>query len=155
MRLPVPLPGPAATKSVTARSYAGSGSVQLVNRPASRTAFSSAGSSLPAASPSVSPAQPYADCQARQASWGSGAATPVARDNCATSADHRSGHSDSTAIRARVSPLCLVSCVVSTVPVAGQSRAIRAQYAWNSSGRTDGRPGSPPTSAAEISGTYR
>ncbi|MEK8145476.1 hypothetical protein NKH18_41250 [Streptomyces sp. M10(2022)] len=67
---PVTLPGPAATKSVTARSYAGSGSVQLVNRPASRTAFSSAGSSLPAISrpaaprsrtPTARPARPVAD----------------------------------------------------------------------------------------------
>ncbi len=124
-----------------------------MNRPASRTAFSSAGSSLPAISPTGSPAHPYADCQACQASWGSGDGTGVDLDSCVTSDDHRSGHSDSTATRARTSPLRFVSCVVSTVPVAGQSRATRAQKAWNSSGLTAGRPGSPPTSVAEISGT--
>lgn len=77
----------------------------------------------------------------------------MARASCATSEAHRSGHSDRTAILARTSPLRLVSCVVSTVPVAYQSRDSRAQKAWNSSGLTAGRPGSPPTSVAEISGT--
>lgn len=148
--------GPAATKSVTARSYTGSGSVQLVKSPASRTALSSAGSSRPALSAGGSPAQPNAVCQACQASCGSGAvAVGAARPSSASSSDHCFGHSDSTAMRARTSALRLVSWVVSAVPVAGQSRASRAQNAWNSSGATAGDPGSPPTSVAEISGAYR
>ncbi|SCD62839.1 hypothetical protein GA0115253_101212 [Streptomyces sp. Termitarium-T10T-6] len=81
--------------------------------------------------------------------------TGVAAVSSVTSAAHRSGHCDSTAIRARTSALRFVSCVVRTVPVAGQSRAIRAAKAWNSCGDTAGCPGSPPTSVAEISGTYR
>ncbi len=100
-------------------------------------------------------AQPYADCHAAQASWPSGAATVVASVTSASSAAHRCGHCVSTAIRARTSALRLVSWVVRTVPVAGQSRAMRAANAWNSSGDTAGRPASPPTSVAESSGTYR
>lgn len=152
---PPPAAGPAATKSVTARSYTGSDSVQLVKSPASRTAFNRAGSSRPAISPFGSRAQPTAVCQACQASCASGAVAGVARSSSVSSPDHDSGHSVSTAIRARTSALRLVSWVVSAVPVAGQSRASRAQNAWNPSGVTAGCPGSPPTSFAETSGTYR
>ncbi|GGX08536.1 hypothetical protein GCM10010353_25340 [Streptomyces chryseus] len=113
--------------------------------PASRTDFSSAAVSRSA---SGSP-KPRAVCQAVHARWASGPGT-WARP--ARSRAHRSGHSDSTAIRARTSALRLVSCVDSTVPVAGQSRASRVQKAWNSAGLTPGAPGSPPTSLAEING---
>ncbi len=142
--------GPAATNEATASSYGGSCSVQLVYMPASRTCFSSA---CRTRSSSAGPS-PNTVCQAAQASCPSGTPTPSSGPAAsASSRVHRSGHSVSTASAARTSALRLVSCVVTTVPVAGQSRCTRAQYAWKSSGDTPGRPGSPPTSVADSSGT--
>ncbi len=80
---------------------------------------------------------------------------PLAEAASSTVSAQRSGHWDSTAIAARTSALRLVSWVESTVPVSGRSRWVRAHQAWNSSGSSAGRPGEPPTSLAESSGTYR
>ncbi len=142
--------GPAATKRATASSYDGSCSVQLVYRPASRTCFSSAPWTR---SCSVGPS-PNTVCQAAHANCASGAPSPARVTSARTSA-HRCGHSVSTCSAARTSALRLASCVDRTVPPAGQSRCTRAQYAWNRSGDTAGAPGSPPTSVADSSGTYR
>ncbi len=114
--------GPAATNPATASSYGGSCSVQLVYIPASRTCFSSASRTR---SPSAGPS-PNTVCQAAHASCASGTPSPVRVTSVRTSA-HRSGHSVSTASAARTSALRLVSCVETTVPVAGQSRCTRAQ----------------------------
>lgn len=98
------------------------------------------------------PPSPTDVCQAIQASCWSGARAPASRSS---SAAHRPGHSERTAIRARTCALRLVSWVDRTVPVAYQSRARRTQNAWNSPGSTEGRPGSPPTSLTESSGAWR
>lgn len=97
---------------------------------------------------------PNTVCQAAHASCASGTPSPVRVTSARTSAQ-RSGHWVSTFSAARTSPLRLVSCVEATVPLTGQSRCTRAQYAWNSSGHSAGEPGFPPTSVADSSGTYR
>ncbi len=146
--------GPASTNRSTAASYAGSCSVQLVCTPVSRTVFSIAASSR---SRSGKP-RANAVCHVVHATCGSGARTPalaVASVSLVTSSDHPRGCSLSALTVALTSPLRLVSCVESTVPVSGQSRCSRAQNAWNAAGGSAGCPGSPPTSAAESSGAYR
>ncbi|BAS10153.1 hypothetical protein AHiyo4_35750 [Arthrobacter sp. Hiyo4] len=70
-------------------------------------------------------------------------------------AAHSSGSSASTEIRARVSSLRLVSCVVKVVMDSGRDSWRPAIRRWNASGSREKWEGSAPTSVSVPSRVYR
>ena len=135
----------ASTAACIASSYAASGSVQVVCSPASRMAFSAywcRRSRLAGQAPTTA-------CHSSDPKPGSGSGTSASSRSSA--ACQTSGSSASTAIRARVSSLRLVSWVVVAVIASGQSRCRSAIAAWKSDGSTEKCAGSPPTSLSDVS----
>ncbi len=92
---------------------------------------------------------PTTACHSSDPKPGSGSGARSSSRSSAVS--QTSGTSASTAIRARVSSLRLVSWVVVVVIASGQSRCRTAIASWNSSGVTEKTEGSPPTSLSEVS----
>ena len=133
----------ARQKAFTRSSCAVSGSIQLVVRFASRSAFSRYASIR---STSIGHAPTSVWKMKYRSTWSGPSIAEHASSQRLTCAAHSSGIPASAPIRARTSPERLVSWVWVTSRLCGKRRARSRFPAWKASTGMPNRDGSPPTS---------